>query len=112
MYNIPKLRVNGGITFNYAKFMIFAGCNFGSKSKSNNRYTIEGTRHVEIDSYILSNFSISYLPIPKISIKLSANNFGKLKYSDPDESSNIHKLGNAGMAQPTNTVMLKVAYRF
>ena len=112
MYNIPALRINGGFTYNMKKISCFVGINYGGISYSNNRFNIEGLRNVKIDPYLLASFNIMYSLSEKFKFGISGNNLGKIKYSDPDESSSIYKLGNAGMAQPVNTFLVRASYDF
>lgn len=112
MYNIPRIRLNSGISLKLKDLGIFAGMNYGGESFSNDRTAIEGLRNVSIPSYFLANLSLSYLIKDRIFLKVSANNLGKIKYSDPNESSLINKAGDQGMAQPVSTILMKVEYRF
>jgi len=112
MTNIPQLRINSGFNLNFFKFSTFASVNYGADSKSNNRFTSEFQNAAVIPSYLLANFSFIFHANKKLSIGVHANNIGNIKYSDPDESTNIDKLGNEGMAQPANCYLLKATYSF
>ena len=112
MYNTPRLRLNTGLNFPLKRFNIFVGVNYGSSSKSNDRFAIEGLRFVEINPYILGNFSLAYSLTDNINIKVSANNIGKIKYSDPEQSTSINLTGKGGMGQPCNTVLIKLSCTF
>jgi len=109
--NIPTLRVNSGIKFNYAKWRIFAGMNFGNPCQNNKRFYLEKDRYVAIPYYIQGNASVSYQIIPNLMLQLSANNIGK-KYSDPEESTNITAFGKLGLIQPGPMISLHVKYDF
>lgn len=111
MKNIPLHRINLGVDYNFSKFNLFAGGNYGSSSLFNNRQPIEGLRNnVNIPMYIRGNISLTYQAIDKLKIRIAANNIGA-KYSDPEESSNIDALGSDGMIQPTETILLSLIYQ-
>ncbi len=110
--NIPMLRLNAGLNLNpFRQLKTSLAVSFGSKSAANNRNEVEGTRYVSISPYILVNMNISYVK-QKLLLKLSANNLGPIKHSDPNESTGINLIGNHGMGQPTNTILFSFAYKF
>lgn len=112
IHNIPKLRINAGANFTISKFTVMMGANYGSGASANNRFTSEGLRSANIEPYVLGNFSFAYKPIEKLSIRISGNNIGNIKYSDPEASTNINKLGIYGMGQPINSFVLSVKFDF
>jgi iron complex outermembrane receptor protein len=112
MRNIPMFRLNTGLNLMFKKIQFFAGVNYGGISSGNKRNSMESDRFVEIPSYLQANFNITYLVNKDFRISISGNNIGKIKYSDPEESTNIRKLGLNGMGQPTSTFILSLNYRF
>jgi outer membrane receptor for ferrienterochelin and colicins len=108
--NIPRIRLNAGLNCKVYKFVLFAGCNYGSKSENNKRFYLEEDRHANIPYYLQGNFSITY-DYNKFQFRIAANNLGK-KYSDPDESTNIDAFGTNGLIQPTETFILEISYKF
>lgn len=109
--NIPTIRANAGFHFDFFKFHVFAGFNYGGTSQNNKRFYLEASSYVDIPAYLQANFHISYQVNNKFKLQLSANNLGK-KYSDPDESTNIDAFGQKGLAQPTETVLLIGTFKF
>ena len=108
--NIPNFRINGGFDFTSKKLHTFIGVNYGNESMNNNRFFLD-KRFVEIDPYIHANFYIAYNFSQKAKISLAGNNIGKIKYSDPEESTNINLLGRKGMGQPGSTYILSLTYK-
>jgi outer membrane cobalamin receptor len=109
--NIPNIRSNAGFSIGFYKFTVFAGLNYGSASGNNKRFYLEENHFVKIPAYLQGNFKIIYNMSAHFKIKLAANNLGK-KYSDPDESTNIATFGAKGLAQPSETVLLELTYKF
>lgn len=109
--NIPTLRINSGIKFNYGKWRAFAGFNYGNDSQNNKRFYLEKSHYVEIPYFIQGNGSISYEILPELLIQVSAINLGK-KYSDPEESTNIDAFGKLGLIQPGPMYSLHIKYNF
>lgn len=107
--NIPTMRINSGLKFNYGKWRIFLGGNFGNPSQNNKRFYLEKDHFVEIPFYIQGNGSISYEILPKLMVQFSATNLGK-KYSDPEESTNIDAFGRLGLIQPGPMFSLHMKY--
>ncbi len=110
--NIPTFRYNAGFELKlFYKLQIFASTNFGSETESNNRFFMEN-RIVKIDSYQHFNFSVAFTPTKTWTFTVAANNLGAMKYTDPEESTNIRLMGKLGMGQPTETFLLKISYQF
>lgn len=109
--NIPTIRANAGFHFEFLKFHVFAGFNYGGRSQNNRRFYLEASSFVNIPAYLQTNFHISYQVNNKFKLQLSANNLGK-KYADPDESTNIDAFGQKGLAQPTATGLLIATFIF
>lgn len=107
--NIPTMRINSGLKFNYGKWRGFLGGNFGNPSQNNKRFYLEKDHYVEIPYYIQGNGSISYEMLPKLMVQFSATNLGK-KYSDPEESTNIDAFGRLGLIQPGPMFSLHIKY--
>jgi len=111
IHNIPRWRANLGFYTSISKFSAYFGINYGSESSTNQRFVMEN-RNVKIPSYTQGNFSVTYNIKKYFSMSIHADNLGKSKYSDPDESTAIHLLGKSGMGQPASTFMLKINYKF
>ncbi|MBL4861754.1 MAG: TonB-dependent receptor [Crocinitomicaceae bacterium] len=112
LLNAPVVRFNAGLILNVYKFDIFAGFNYGSGSAANDRMPLEGIRNVDIPDYWQLSFSVAYVLNKKLTFRISGNNLGPIKYSDPDDSTSIHKLGKKGMAQPNETILFTMKYYF
>lgn len=109
--NMPTLKLNSGLIINYKKFMFFLGANFGNNCENNKRFFLEKNHYVEIPYYLLGNFNVSYKISKRLNCSLSANNIG-VKYSDPDESTNINAYGILGLIQPGPMYLLNFKYSF
>lgn len=109
--NIPTMRLNAGLKFNYGKWRAFGGTNFGNPSQNNKRFYLEKDKYVEIPYYLQFNISGSYEVSPKLIVKIAATNLGK-KYSDPEESTNIAAFGRNGLVQPGPMFSLQINYDF
>lgn len=107
--NIPTMRINSGLKFNYGKWRVFIGGNFGNPSQNNKRFYLEKDNYVQIPYYIQGNGSISYEILPNLMVQFSATNIGK-KYSDPEESTNIDAFGRLGLIQPGPMFSLHIKY--
>jgi len=106
--NIPNIRANAGVNYKYSHYSIFGSVNFGSVAQNNARSYFEYDAHVTIPAYVLGNINLSYT-VKRLKISLLANNLGLTRFSDPDATTNIDKMGPLGMAQPINTFMLKLS---
>jgi outer membrane receptor for ferrienterochelin and colicins len=111
LFNIPRIRINTGLTFTYHNFSIFSGVNFGNKSFNNHRFYLEEGSYVEIPSYYQFNFNVTWLIKDMIQLKLSAFNIGT-KYSDPEESTNIDVYGRKGLIQPGPIYQIGLTVKF
>ncbi|MDF2438645.1 MAG: TonB-dependent receptor [Bacteroidota bacterium] len=110
--NIPTLRVNGGLSYTYRKFLFAAGLNYGNASENNKRFYLETDHYVRIPYYVQGNFTVRYAVTPKLTISLIGNNIGTKKFSDPEESTNINAFGLRGLIQPGPEVLLNIIYKF
>jgi outer membrane receptor for ferrienterochelin and colicins len=113
LHNIPNIRVNSGINILFWKISLFAGGNFGSKSDHNARTYFESdVINFNIPSYIQGNFFIEYKATDNMRINISGNNLGKIKFSDPEDSSSIDMMGEKGMQQPYMSFLAGFSYIF
>jgi outer membrane receptor for ferrienterochelin and colicins len=110
--NQPARRVNAGLDLNVWKLRNFVGFSYGGRSEANRRSAIEGQRDTKIPSYLQGNFSIAYDHSSAMTIRLSGDNIGSRKHSDPDEGANIFKMGERGMVQPGAQYLLTTHYEF
>jgi len=110
LVNAPVIRFNAGLNLNVQKFDIFTGFNYGGRSESNDRFPLEGINNVSIPDYWQLSFNIGYIVSEKLIFRVSGNNLGPTKYSDPEDSTSIHKLGKKGMAQPGETILFTMKY--
>lgn len=109
--NMPTVKVNTGLQFSFEKIGVFLGSNFGNNSQNNKRFFLEKNHYVEIPMYVLGNFNVTYKFSSKFHISISGNNIG-VKYSDPDESTNINAFGELGLIQPKAMYLLNLKYNF
>lgn len=112
LVNAPVIRFNAGLNLNTHKFDVFTGFNYGSSSEANDRMALEGIRNVSIPDYWQLSFNIGYMLSKALTFRISGNNLGPVKYSDPEDSTSIHQLGKNGMAQPDETILLNLKYQF
>jgi len=110
LLNAPVIRLNAGLNLNVYKFDVFTGFNYGGKSEANDRMALEGIRNVSIPDYWQLSFNVGYILSEKLIFRISGNNLGPVKYSDPEDSTSIHQLGQKGMAQPDETILLIMKY--
>jgi iron complex outermembrane receptor protein len=114
--NMPGVRINGGFNFNIFNFIGFLGATYGNESENNSRTYLEASRQYEtrIPSYMLFNFSLAYNIDKNFIVRIAGNNISILgtRYADPEESTALHVLGKNGMAQPTETFLLSLIYKF
>jgi iron complex outermembrane receptor protein len=110
--NAPARQVNLGLDVNFAKLRNFVGMNYGGPSEANRRHVLEGQRNTKIPPYYQGNFRIAYDIEPNLMVQLAGNNLGKKKYSDPDEGTDIFRMGDKGMVQPGPTYVLSSRYDF
>ncbi len=112
LYNFPNVRINSGFNVNFYKFETFFALNYGNNSLNNHRLVIERLHPVDIPSYLLFDFAITYNHNKNFKVILSGKNIGNQKYSDPDDSNLIDTFDRKGLVQPTAEYNLNVVYRF
>jgi len=110
LVNAPFIRFNAGLSLKMHKFDVFTGFNYGNSSKANDRMELEGIRNANIPDYWQLSFNVGYMLSKRLTFRISGNNLGPVKYSDPEDSTSIHQLGNKGMAQPDETILFSMKY--
>jgi iron complex outermembrane receptor protein len=112
--NMPTVRINGGFSFSYSNFIGYMGMNYGNASENNSRTFLEREAKTKIPYFMQLNFSLAYSFHKNFVIKVAGNNIkiSGTKYSDPEESNYIFVMGGKGMAQPGETYIFSLIYRF
>jgi iron complex outermembrane receptor protein len=112
LFNQPRTRANIGLDWSQEKWTVFLSANYGGIASHNNTLPLEGLRNLITKEYLQYNFSANFDYSRSLSFKLSVNNLGDDKNSDPNGSSESDVLGVNGLLQPTDTLMLSLQYTY
>lgn len=110
LLNMPTIRINSGVTLTFKNISFFTGYNFGNKSENNHRFYLEKGSFVAIPAYHQFSFNLTWKAKDWMSIRLVAYNIG-VKYSDPEESTNIDVFGQKGLIQPSSVYQLGINFK-